>query len=223
MGWSVIQLCQMAAVRARRRCGDADEDAARCACRVLFEVELALEGVDDRFDPLPDVGEVAGSGGFVAAGGAQQADAEVIAREALELAPGEALVAEEYLASPDKCVVVFEQIAGKVAFADLGAGQAPDDRHAVGDGDQVESESPEEAGMRGAVAVPGVPGQFRTLRRLAGGGARHRRGVEQPQLIGPPGRGVAGQLGDHRTDHRAQGAQPLAVSGLGGQIREQAA
>ena len=53
IGWPVW-LCQIAAVRARMRCSDPDGDALDGAAAVLFEVELALEGVVDRLDELPD-------------------------------------------------------------------------------------------------------------------------------------------------------------------------
>ena len=58
MGWPDRSLCQMAAVRAE----DALSDRARanlrrwCGPWWLFEVELAFEGVVDRFDDLPAVG-----------------------------------------------------------------------------------------------------------------------------------------------------------------------
>ena len=50
MAW----LCQMAAVRVRRRWGDADAEAFEGASAVLFQVQLACEGVVRRFDELVD-------------------------------------------------------------------------------------------------------------------------------------------------------------------------
>lgn len=43
--------------------------------------------------------------------------------EGLELAPGEALVAQDDLSGADEVVVVFEQRLGDLAFAYLGVGQ----------------------------------------------------------------------------------------------------
>ncbi|MEN3268114.1 MAG: hypothetical protein V7646_5008 [Pseudonocardia sp.] len=54
---------------------------------------------------------------------------------------------------------------------------------------QVQSQSPEEPGVPGAVAVLG---QIRALHRLAGPGALDRAGVDHPHVVGPH-RGVAGQ------------------------------
>lgn len=63
-GASVFQLFQIAAAMAAG--GDAGVDPAQGSAAVFFEGELALEGVEDRLVPLPDAGEVAVPGGFVA-------------------------------------------------------------------------------------------------------------------------------------------------------------
>jgi hypothetical protein len=41
-------------------------------------------------------------------------------------------------------MVAFQQGLGDFAFAEPGVGQSPDDGHALGSGDQVEAEPPEE-------------------------------------------------------------------------------
>jgi hypothetical protein len=71
-------------------------------------------------------------------------------------------------------------------------GQAPDDRHALSSGDQVQAEPPEEPGVAGAVPVAGVPGQVRAPHGLPAGGTRQRGGIDQAQQV-MPGGGVAGQ------------------------------
>ena len=50
------------------------------AAAVLFEVELAFEGLVDRFDALPDGAEQpsAGAGGLVAVGGSDDGDIAVV-------------------------------------------------------------------------------------------------------------------------------------------------
>ena len=98
-------------------------------------------------------------------------------------------------------------------------GEPPDDRHAVGGGDQIEAEPPEVAGVARAVAVAGVPGQIGALDGFPRGRARQRGGIDQAQQL-VPGIDVTGQLNDHRRDQRAGAAQPLAVAGLLGQLRE---
>src|SRR5690348_3374601 len=65
------------------------------AAAVPFEVELALEGVVDRFDPLPDPADGSVPGCLVAPVGADQAQPESGGDQILELASGEALVADE--------------------------------------------------------------------------------------------------------------------------------
>ena len=133
--------------------------------------------------------------------------------------PAKPLVAEDDLPGADQVVVTFQQGGDYLALAEPGVGQAPDDRHALGSRDQVQAEPPEEPRMAGAVPVAGVPGQVRALHRLPGGRARQRRGIHQPQQV-LPGRGVPGQLGDHRRQQPSAGPQPLAVPGLAGQARE---
>src|SRR6266702_8545481 len=143
---------------------------------VLFEGELALEGVNDRFDPLAAAGELAEPGGFVLAVGTDQVRAQAGGDEVLEVAPGEALVTEDDLPGADQVVAAFQQGGHDLAFPQPGMGQAPDDRHAVGGGDQIQPEPPEEPRMAGAVSVAGMPGQIRALHGLAAGRARQRRG-----------------------------------------------
>src|SRR6266700_413675 len=65
------------------------------AAAVAFEVELALEGVVDRFDPLPDPADGPVPGRLVLAVGADQAQPEAARDQVLELAAGEALVPDE--------------------------------------------------------------------------------------------------------------------------------
>ena len=76
-------------------CGDSVAGPAA----VAFEIELAFEGVVDRFDDLAERFEEpgAGSGSFVSERGAQQSGA-VAGEEPLELGRGVALVGDEGLA-----------------------------------------------------------------------------------------------------------------------------
>ena len=76
--------------------GDADGDSLEGAAAVGFQVELAFEGVIDRFDELADRFEqwLAVAGGLVLAGGPQQRDAAG-GQVSLGLAAGEALVGDE--------------------------------------------------------------------------------------------------------------------------------
>jgi hypothetical protein len=80
---------------------------------------------------------------------------------------------------------------GGLPLAELRVGQAPGHRHPLGGSNQVQLQSPVPAGMRSAVAVVRPPGQLRAPDRLPGGAARHRSGIDQPQVIGQDGHNVA--------------------------------
>ena len=125
---------------------------------MIFEAELALEGVEDGFDPLPDAAESAEAGFLALAVRADQRRAQILGDERFEFPPGEALVTEDELSFADEVVVVLKERLGDLAFTDFRVRQAPDDRHAVGGADQVEPESPKVAGVGGAVAVTCVAG-----------------------------------------------------------------
>src|SRR5579864_1115077 len=73
---------------------DAGPDAFGDVGAVIFERELALGGVDDRFDPLAAAGELAMAGLFVIAVGAAQAEVQR-GDDLLELAAGEAFVGDD--------------------------------------------------------------------------------------------------------------------------------
>src|SRR5512133_1624572 len=75
--------------------GDAGVDAFGGAAAVPFEVELAFEGVVDRFDPLADPADRAVAGRLVAAVGPDQVQAVPAGDQVLELLPGQALVADQ--------------------------------------------------------------------------------------------------------------------------------
>src|SRR5690242_12783852 len=70
--------------------GDAGIQAPGGAAAVAFEVELALEGVVDRFDPLPDPADRPVPGCLVAAVRADQAHPVPGGDQLLEVPPGEA-------------------------------------------------------------------------------------------------------------------------------------
>src|ERR1700730_11689563 len=167
--------------------GDPGVDALGGAAAVPFEVELAFEGVVDRFDPLADPADGPVAWCLVAAVGTDQVDAEAGGDQVLEVPPGEALVADEDQPGPQGAGAagMREPAGGCPASADLGAGQAPGDGHPVRGSDQVQLQPPVPAGMRGAVPVASPPGQLgppdRLPRRTAGPGG----GVDQPHLVLP--------------------------------------
>jgi hypothetical protein len=65
----------------------------------------------------------------------------------LEFFPGETLVRQQELTFADEVMVVVEQRGEYLAFADLGVGQAPYDRHPVAGADEIELQAPVPAGV----------------------------------------------------------------------------
>ncbi len=198
----------------------AAEDAGRDSAAVMLQAELAFEGVDHGLDPLADAGDLAVPDRLVLAVRPHEMGAEAFADEGLELLPGEALVSQDHLPGADEAVVAFQTCCHHPAFAELGVGQAPGDGHALGGGDQVEAQAPEEAGVAAAVSVAEVSVQVGAFDGLAGGRAGQRGGVDQPQVV-VPGRHLPGQRLDHTADQRTCGVEALVVGGLLGQVAEQ--
>ena len=100
--------------------GDAGVDAGQGPPAVVFEGELAFEGVEDGLDPLAVAGELPEPGGLVFAVGADQVRAELAGDEGLEVAAGEALVAEDDLPGADQVVIAFQQGPGDLPLAEPG-------------------------------------------------------------------------------------------------------
>ena len=158
--------------------------------------------------------------GFVFAVGAEELRGER-GDDLFELGPAKPL--SPMMSSTLEGAVVahpVEQRCGDLAFGLVGRGEAEAERHPVGRADQIEPEPPEEAGVRGAVAVGGMAGQVGALDRLARLAARNRGRVEQPQPIAERRRD-AGEQVDEQTDLRGERPHPLVVAGLLGDVGEQ--
>jgi hypothetical protein len=84
-------------------------------------------------------------GCLVLAVGADQAQPESGGDQVLELAPGEALVADEDQPGPQHACTggAGQQLARDLAFPDLRVGQAPRHGHPVRGGDQVQLINPQ--------------------------------------------------------------------------------
>src|SRR6266851_1270601 len=222
-GLSVLPVVPDAGCEREDSLADTYPDAVEGAAAVAFERELVFGGVVDRFDPLPDTAEVAVAGLLVLAVGAQQLGCELL-DDLFELLAGEAFVADDDLVAAQLAVAAHpvEQGCGDLAFALVGGGEAETVRHPVGGTDKVEAEAPEVAGVAGAVAVGAVAGQVGALDRLPRLGARHRGGVEQPQLVAERRRAAREHV-DDKADLWCERANPLVVAGLLGEIGEQVA
>jgi hypothetical protein len=129
---------------------------------VSFKVELALEGLVDRLDDLPQRLEQLRSGplGLALAGRPQQPDVQ-LGQLLLELAAEVVLVADQRLARTLGGEPRFdgEQVQQRLALIGLRPGQRERDRQAVQRADQVQPQAPEVARVAGAVPVLGPSGQ----------------------------------------------------------------
>jgi hypothetical protein len=135
-----------------------------------------------------------------------------------EVPPGVALVTDEDL--PTDPVGSFEQLQPDLALVALGRGEGEGTRSAVGGEEAVQSKAPEEARMRGAVAVVGGVGWLRSPRRLDRAGALHRRRVDQQQVVLVAG-ALGGEDADQPLDRLAQASPALVEAGLLGQLGEE--
>jgi hypothetical protein len=175
---------------------DAGEYAVGGAPAMAFQAELAFEAVDDGLDPLAHAAEVAEPGLFVAAVRTQQGRAHR-GDDGFEVDAGEAFVGDQDLAWCQRLAV--EHGRGDLAFGLVGRGQREVDRQSVGGGEQVQPETPEVAGMAGAVAIRGVPGEIGAFDGLTRRRARHRCRVEQADPV-TDRRGRRDEFAQHLAD-----------------------
>ena len=117
------------------------------------------------------------------------------------------------------CEHALEQFGGDDALGRVRGRELEADRQPVGRAEQVEAEAPEPAAVRAAVAVAAEAGQRGAADGLAGGGARHRGRVEQPQPVAERRREPRQQR-DRLQQLRRQRPQPLVEAGLAGDVRE---
>src|SRR5574338_791677 len=129
---------------------DAGAQAVQAAGGVAFEGEQVFAGVEDRFDPLSDWGEVGAAVGLVFAAGPDDRRLEV-SRGLFELAAGVAFVADD--GEGTVRIEAGEQLEADVSLGGLGRGELQRSRGAVQREQAVQAEAPEVAVVGGAVAV----------------------------------------------------------------------
>jgi len=83
-------------------------------------------------------------------------------------------VGDDQVPGADQVFVLAEEFLGDFAFPNFGVRESPDDGHSIGCAEQREAESPEVAGVGGAVSVAGVPCQLGAFHGLAGFPAGNR-------------------------------------------------
>ncbi len=107
------------------------------ASPMAFQTQLPLESVEDRLDPLADPAEVPEPRFLILPVRSQQMRLEVLGDERFELLAREALVRQDDLPVTDQVATGIEHRGDRFTLADLRVGQPPDDRHAIGGGDQI--------------------------------------------------------------------------------------
>src|SRR4029453_2733366 len=166
--------------------GDPDIDAGQGSSLVAFQAELVFEGVEGALDPLAPAAQRPVPAWFISPVGTQQ-DRAIAGDQLLKVPAGKALVGHDDQPRPQPPTLVVQHGRDHLTLAEFGVGQAPGNREAIGGGQHIEPEPPEEAVVTLAVAIAGMAGQRRALDRLAGGRTRHRGGVEQPELVAAAG------------------------------------
>ena len=76
-----------------------------------------------------------------------------------------------------------EDLDQHVAFVGFGPGQRPPQGQSVHGAQQMQPQTPEVAGVRGAVAVLGPPGQIRAFDRLGRASTLDGGRVDHPQIV----------------------------------------
>src|SRR5664280_1068290 len=197
-------------------------DALGSVSSVSFQVELAFQGFVDRLDELPEGLQEPRTGSrSLAFLGRSDESCALAGKEALELGAGVALVGQDDLARPmaEQIGVDLEEVPGHLPLVDLGIGQCEGNRKASWRTDQVQSQSPEVAGVAGAVSIAGEPGEITSSGRRTGASALHRRGVDHPGVVIPEV-GVLTKHPDQGVELSLGPSQPLVIAGLMGQVGE---
>ena len=114
----------------------------------------------------------------------------------------------------------LEHVAGDFTFVGLGVGEGEGDGQPGGGADQMQAQTPEVAGVAGAVAVGGPAGGVGSLRGGPGAAALDGSRVDDPHVVAPPDAGHR-QHPDHGLELVSRRPQPLVVAGLVGQIGKQ--
>src|SRR5680860_241587 len=164
--------------QAEEALGDTLAQAGKGTSAVALQREQVLAGEEDRLDALSDRGQVRAAAGLITPGGSHDRGAQGIDRLG-EGTPGIPLVAQEDLTAGS--LAAAQQLQADLALVTLGAGEPKRPRRAVGGEDGVQAKAPEEAAVRGAVAVVGGIGEGRAADGLAAAGALDWGGVDEQQ------------------------------------------
>src|SRR5258705_5415912 len=161
-------------------CADAGSEAVEGAGAVAFEGEDVFAGLEDRFDPLPDWGEVGAARGFVFAVWPDDRRVE-LGGGVFELAAGVAFVADHEQVAVS--LAALEQGQADVAFGSFRRGQDQRARGAIEGEQAVQAEAPEVAAVACAVAVVGGVSKLAAPSRFDAARALDRCRVDQHQIV----------------------------------------
>src|ERR1035437_5699523 len=189
---------------------------------VSFQVELAFQGLIDRLDHLTEwLQESRPWSRSLALLRRTDESRTLGGQEALELGTGIALVGQDDLTRSigEQILVDLEQVSGHFSLVDLGICQCEGNLKTGRGADQMQSQSPEVAGVAGAIAIAGEAGEVTSSDCRTGTSTLDRGRVDHPGVVVPevsiltedPDQGVELALGL---------SQALVVAGLVGQIGE---
>lgn len=155
-------------------------ESFKSPCAVVFEAEVATEGLEDGLDPLADAAEFPEPGLFVLALRSHQVCSDAFGDEPFEMTAG-----EDDMIVEDQVVVVAQQGFGDFEVPEFRVGQALDHPRPVWRADQIQATAPEVAGVWGAGTVAGIPGQVEAIGRFAAGAARDGFEIQRPEDLVP--------------------------------------
>src|SRR5450830_1500148 len=147
---------------------------------MTLQGEQVLAGPEDRLDALADGREVRAAARFIFARRTRHGGAHLGDRRR-ELTAGVALVADEQPAAG--AAEAGQQLKADLTLVAPGISQGERPRRAVGGGQEVQAQAPEEARVGSAVAVAGHDAEGRTLRGLTAAATLHRGRVDEQQLV----------------------------------------
>src|SRR5215212_1666763 len=183
----------------------ADAEVGEGPGAVALEREDVLAGLEDRFDPLADRGQVRSASLLVLAAGAHDRRLQ-LGEFGLEVLAAEVLVADQDQRLTGLTFAAGDHLQADELLVELRGGERQRPWGAVGGEQGVQAEPEEVAAVAGAVAVVGGVGERvgeaglpAALDGFARAGALNRGGVDQQQIVKEAGT-LAREMCDQRLD-----------------------
>jgi hypothetical protein len=192
-------------------------ESGQGASSVTLQGEDILAGSEDGFDALPKRGKMRSLSRLVFAPGSDHGGVKIVDRRG-ELPARIALVAQQDLSS--FALTAFKESQPDLPFIFLRRGDLKGPGGAVGGEDGVQADSPEVAGVRGAVAVVADVGKSGAERRLPASSALDRGRVDEQEVVGETG-ALLGKDDQEPAEIGGEPAAALEVAGLAGDAGKQ--